>query len=157
MNILKKVMTLMGYLFLRLRPPKNVVRSMSKKSRFRLPFGKQHGKQLPTLLKSERQHLYHIYWSIGTQLSCKKSLLVLWKILMLFVNTLSAIDKYSLLNRDNLPQTIPIQLSQKQEAFSIAVRSMPKKFRFRLDFKNQHGKLVPKLLKSERLHLYHIY
>ena len=38
-----------------------LVRSMSKKSRSRLPFGKQHGKQVPTLLKSERQDLYHIY------------------------------------------------------------------------------------------------
>ena len=28
-------------------------------------------------------------------------------------------DKYSLLNRDNLKQPIPTQLSQKQKAFSI--------------------------------------
>ena len=28
-------------------------------------------------------------------------------------------DKYSLLNRDNLTQSIPTQLSQKQKAFSI--------------------------------------
>ena len=35
---------------------------MSKKSRFREPFGKYHGKQAESLLKSERGHLYHIYW-----------------------------------------------------------------------------------------------
>ena len=35
-----------------------------------------------------------------------------------FVNTLTADDKYSLLNRDNLTQPIRTQLSLKQKAFS---------------------------------------
>ena len=35
-----------------------------------------------------------------------------------FVNTLTADDKYSLLNRDKLTQPIRTQLSQKQTAFS---------------------------------------
>ena len=35
----------------------------------------------------------------------------------MFVNTLTADDKYSLLNRDNLLPPIRTQLSQKQEAF----------------------------------------
>ena len=40
------------------------------------------------------------------------------KILGLFVNTLTANDKYSLLNRENLLQHRQIQLSQKQKSFS---------------------------------------
>ena len=36
----------------------------------------------------------------------------------MFVNTLSADDKYSFLNRDNLTQPIQMQLSQKQKTFS---------------------------------------
>ena len=36
----------------------------------------------------------------------------------MFLNTLNTDDKYSLLNRDSLMQTIPTQLSQKQKAFS---------------------------------------
>ena len=56
-TISKKKMTLIGDVFLKLRTPKNVVRSMSKKSRFRRPFEKQHGKLAQTLIKSERQHL----------------------------------------------------------------------------------------------------
>ena len=40
------------------------------------------------------------------------------KILRLFVNTLTVNDKLYLLNRDNLPQPIQIQLSQKQKKFS---------------------------------------
>ena len=45
-------------------------------------------------------------------------MLVLRKILRLFVNTLTANDKYSLLNRDNLSQHIQILLSQKENSFS---------------------------------------
>ena len=37
----------------------------------------------------------------------------------MFVNTLTADDKYSPLNRDNLTQPIRTKLSQKQEAFHI--------------------------------------
>ena len=50
-------------------------------------------------------------------MSPKKSVLVRRKALELFVNTLSADDKYSLLNRDNLEQDIRTQLSQKQKPF----------------------------------------
>ena len=39
------------------------------------------------------------------------------KILRLFVNTLTVNDKYYLLNRDNLTETIQIELSQKQNTF----------------------------------------
>ena len=42
-------------------------------------------------------------------------MLVLCKILRLFVNTLTADDKYSPLNRDNLTQPIQILLSKKQK------------------------------------------
>ena len=53
-------MTLLAYLFPKLRTPKNVVRYMSKKSRFKVPFDRQHGKRVQTLLRSEPQHRYHI-------------------------------------------------------------------------------------------------
>ena len=48
-------------------------------------------------------------------MSRKKFVLVIWKMLRLFVNTLTADDKYSLLNRDNLTQPIQLQLPQKQK------------------------------------------
>ena len=118
MNFFKKKMTLLAYLFLRLRPAKNVVRYMCKKSRFRLPFQKEHGKRVSTLFKFERQHLYHIYCSAGRELSCKKSLLVIWESFRRFVNTISAVEKCSLPNRDNLMQPIHMELSQKLKTFS---------------------------------------
>ena len=59
MKILKKEMTLIADLFLKLRTPENVVRYMSKKSRFKGPFDREHGKRVQTLLQSERQHRYY--------------------------------------------------------------------------------------------------
>ena len=50
-------------------------------------------------------------------MSQKKSVLVRHKALKLFVNTVSADDKYSLLKRDNLTQPIRTPLSQKQKPF----------------------------------------
>ena len=53
-------MTFIPDLFANLRIPKNVVRYLSKKSRFKGPFDKQHGERVQTLLRSEPQHRYHI-------------------------------------------------------------------------------------------------
>ena len=53
-------MTLIADLFPKLRAPKNVDRYISKKSRFKGPFDRQHGKRVETLLRSEPQHCYHI-------------------------------------------------------------------------------------------------
>ena len=111
-------MTLIAEVFPKLQSPKNKVRSMSIKSRFKGSFKKQHGKCAQTLLKCQGQLLYHIYWSLWRQLSYKKSLLVICKISRLFINTLSADGKYSLFNRDNLTQPIQMQLSRKQKTFS---------------------------------------
>ena len=111
-------MTLIAEVFAKLRSPKNNVRSMSIKSRFKGSFKKQHGKCAQTLLKFAWQNLYHIYWSLWRQLTFKKSLLVICKISRLFPNTLSGDGKYSLLNRDNLTQPIQIQLCRKQKTFS---------------------------------------
>ena len=73
---------------------------------------------------------------------------------------MTADDKYSLLNRDNLTQPIRTQLSQKQKAeffFSIFscifetvhVEKIPSK-----PFDRQHGKRVQTLLRSGEQHCY---
>ena len=118
LNIFKKKMALIADAFPKLRTPKNAFSSMSQKSRFRGTFEKQDGERVQTLSKFERQHTYHIYWSLWGPLSCKKSLLVIRKTVKHFVNTVTADDKYSLVNRDNLTQPIQIQLSQKENLFS---------------------------------------
>ena len=53
-------MTFIVDLFPKLRTPKNVVRYMSKKSRFKGPFDRQHRKRVQTLLQSDPQHRYYI-------------------------------------------------------------------------------------------------
>ena len=53
-------MTLIADLFPKLRTPKNVIRYMSKKSGFKEPFDRQHGKRVQTPLRSEPKHRYHI-------------------------------------------------------------------------------------------------
>ena len=108
-------MTLIADVFPKLRTPKNMVRSMPKKSCFTGFVEKQHGKCPQTLFKFSGQPLYHIYWSLGSQMSYKKSLLVICKISKLFPNTLSAVAKYYLLDRDNLTQPNQMELSRKQK------------------------------------------
>ena len=114
----KKKMSLIADVFPKLRTPKNMVISMSKMSRFKGSFGKQHGKRAQKLVKFPWLHLYHIYWSLLMQLSYKKSLLVICKISRLFINTLTTDGKYSLFKRDNLTQPIQMQVSRKQKTFS---------------------------------------
>ena len=53
-------MTLIADLLPKLRTPKNVVRYMSKKSRFKVPFDNQSAKRVQTLFPSEPQHRYHV-------------------------------------------------------------------------------------------------
>ena len=53
-------MTFIAHIFPKKHTPKNVVRYLSKKSRFKGPFDRQHGKRVQTLLRSEPQHRYHI-------------------------------------------------------------------------------------------------
>ena len=54
-------MTLLANLFPKLRTPEKGVRYMSKKSRFKGPFDRQHGKRVQTLLRPEQRHCYHAF------------------------------------------------------------------------------------------------
>ena len=53
-------------------------------------------------------------------------MLVLWKMLRLFVNTLTDDDKYSLLHRENLTQPIQILLSHKEKTLSESFSAFSK-------------------------------
>ena len=131
----KNEKTLIADVFPKLGTPKNMVRSISKKFRFKGSFWKQHGKQAQTLFKFERQNIYHIYWSLWRKLTSKKFLLVICTISKLFPNTLSADGKYSLLNWDNLTQPIQMQLSRKPKHFLEFVSPF---FKSSLNFEHFH-------------------
>ena len=111
------MINLIADVFPKLRAPKIVLKQISKKFSFRGPFNKQHAKEDQILLKSQSHHLCHISCSLSRQLICRESLLVICKNLRVFFNILTADDKYSLPNRDNLRQPIQMQLSQKQKTF----------------------------------------
>ena len=64
------------------------------------------------------QHCYQLFKLLSQRLIWEVSLLVICEFLGLFVNTLTADDKYSLRNRQNLRQPIQMQLSKKQNFFS---------------------------------------
>ena len=70
----------------------------------------------------------------------KKSVLVIHKSLIVFVNTLRVNDKHDLLNRDNLTQQIQIQLSQKEKIFSQFFFALLKSI---LNFKHLPKKVDP--------------
>ena len=108
-------MTLIAFVFLKLQTAKDVVRELSKRPRFRRPFDKLHGKRSQILWKPEGQDVYCIYWSLWRQLSRKNSLVVTWKILGLFINTLTADNKYYFISRDNLTQPVQMHLSKEQK------------------------------------------
>ena len=86
--------------------------------RFRKLFESQQSNTSETLLKSPWQHFYHIFQALWQRLIWKTSLLVICEVLALFVNTLTADDKYYRCNRENLRQLIQTQLPEKQQIFS---------------------------------------
>ena len=53
-------MTLLANLFAKLPTPEKGARYMSKKSRFKGPFDRQHGKLVQALLRPEQRHRHHI-------------------------------------------------------------------------------------------------
>ena len=91
---------------------------MSKKSCFRGPFEKQHGKRARARFRSASHGLYHIHRPLSSQLSWKKNLFLTCQILGLIVNILAADERYPVRNRDNLKIAIQMQLSRKQKNFS---------------------------------------
>ena len=91
---------------------------MSKKCCFGTPFANERVKGSQTLLKSARHHYYPLFSSIRGKLSCKKSPSVWYEILSLFVNALTADDKYSDSNMQNFRQQFQTPLSQKQKTLS---------------------------------------
>ena len=69
-------------------------------------------------MKSARPHYYPLFSSIRGKCGWKKLPSVWYEILRLFVNALTAADKYSGSNMQNLPQQFETPLSQKQNTFS---------------------------------------
>ena len=80
------------------------------------------------------------------------SILVIYEILGLFVNTLPADDRYSFRNSENLRQLIEIQLSKKQKKFSQLFASLLKSksnFESFENRKNAHTLCISEIMDCE--------
>ena len=97
---------------------KDVATETSGRSCFRTPFANERVNGFQTLLKSAPHYYYPLFSSIRGKLSWKKLPAVWYEILRLFVNALTADDKYSGSNMQNLLQQFQTPLSQKQKTFS---------------------------------------
>ena len=84
---------------------------------FRTGFGSQCVKGSQTLLKSAWRLFYLIILSTWDKLSWEPSFRVIYKILGLFINTLTADGKYSLHNWENFLQPIRMLLLKKPRTF----------------------------------------
>ena len=94
-----------------------------------------------------------IYGSLTRQLSWKKFVLEIFKILRLSVNTLTVHDKYSFLSRDNLRQPIHTQLYQKQKfllRFLIACLISLLNFEHFLKKDHSHSLFTSEIMDSEK-------
>ena len=97
---------------------KDVATWTSKRSCFGTPFANERVNGFQTLLKWVRHNYYPLLSPFRGSVSCKKSPSVRYEILRLFVNALTADDKYSGSNMQNLTQQFQTPLSQKQKTFS---------------------------------------
>ena len=110
-------MTLIADLFPKLRTPEKVVRYMSKKSSFKGPSARQHVKRVQTLLRSGQTALLPYLLIIWKVIESQKVCFSQTQSLITGFNTLTADDKYSLLNKDKFNATNSDQIIAKTKSF----------------------------------------
>ena len=90
----------------------------SRRSFFRTRFGNQRVNGFQTPLKVATRDYYPFFPWISGKLNWKNTVLLWIKILRLFINTLTADDKYSCRNMKNFLQQVQTLLSQKRNTLS---------------------------------------
>ena len=112
-------MTLVAYAFSKLQTVKSMVLKMVKQPRFTAPFYVQDVKGSRTIVKSPSEYFYQIVFLVWGKLTWKSPLLLIFKLLRLFVKTLTADDNYTLWNIWNLQELYQMQLSKKLKRFFL--------------------------------------
>ena len=111
LNILEKMMIVIANVFPKLQTVKILVKNLSWKSRFRTFFGSQYVDGCQTHLKCAWEQSYQNFSSVWEEMVCTISPLLKFEILGVFVNTLTAGDKYPVWDRENLQIGIQMHLS----------------------------------------------
>ena len=114
----EKQTTLTAFVFAKLWTLKSWLKKCLKNHVSENLFDKQHGKRAEGRFKSVAQILYHIHRPHPSKLSWTKSLFLTCKVLRLLANTLTAGEKYLVLNKDNLWIPIKMHISQNKKNFS---------------------------------------
>ena len=102
LTILKEKMMVIAKVLPKLRTVNILVRSLSKKRRFRMLFDIEHGKGSQILEKSPWERFYHVFSWFSRKLIWKMSVLVSDEILGVFVDVLTADGKYPIQGFENL-------------------------------------------------------
>ena len=99
------------------RTVKDLVRPLSKKRRFRTSFdiqhvkGSQHSRGSQTVVKSVSEYFYHVFPSLCAEMIWNISPLLKFEMIGMFLNTLTADDKYGVPDCENLRFPIQMQFS----------------------------------------------
>ena len=117
LNILKKKILPIVYVFPKMQAARDVVKQMSKKHRFRTLFDSRHVKVFQRLVKSAWKLLSDFFITMS-KTDLRKFSVLICDFLRHFVNKLTGGDKHSLRTGENLLQPIQTQLSRKQKTFS---------------------------------------
>ena len=118
LNVSKENMIVIANVFAKLQTVKNLVKILSKRRPFRPRFDSQHVKASQIVAKSQWAHFYHVFPSFWGKLIWELSPLVIGETLGVFLNTLTADNKYPVQDCENLRLSIQMQLCEKQKTFS---------------------------------------
>ena len=132
---------------------KEAATETSRRSCFRTPFAYQRVNGFQTPLKVATHQYYHFFPWISGKLSWKKTGLLWLKILSLFVNTLTADDKYSCRNMQNFLQQLQTLLSKKRKTLSgffFAFLKCPWNLQYFEKKDECHNLIISEIIFSER-------
>ena len=114
----KKKKIVMGNVFPKLATVQGLVTPLTIQRRLKTSFDSQHIKRFQTVVKSSWEHFYHIFSALWGEMIWKISPWMKFEIIGFFFNTWTADYKYRVLDCENLPFRIQIQLSWKQKTLS---------------------------------------
>ena len=111
LNIFKKKNIVVANAFPKLATVQGLVRPLTIQSRLKISFDSEQVKPFQTLIKYSWENFYHIFSSLWGQMIWEISPWLKFEIIGLFANTWTADYKYPVMDCENLPFPIQIQLS----------------------------------------------
>ena len=132
LNIFEEKMIMIANLFPRLQTVKSFVKALSKNCRFRTSFKSQHVKWSQTLVKSEWEISYHIFWELWEEMTWEISPLLnfeIWNlrgvcILFRIVRNWSSLFKWNYLKNKKLFVNFWLRLWNLHHTWNVFEKNM---------------------------------